>query len=801
MLVAGWRFQPPAAIVDDVKVGAGPDPSSVWSLAELARELDLLRCRAARGTGKARVSLSELAARVKVPRSTVHSYVAGDTLAPIDVLDRMVVALGATQAEQASWGDAWFRVASQLHDQRQQQASGEPGQGPPRQLPAVPTQFTGRVAELAWLDDVLVERATGETVVIGGQGGIGKTALALHWAHRNAWRFPDGQLHVDLRGFDSNGEPLAPAAALRGLLAALGVPAASIPAGVDELAARYRSMLADRRVLVLLDNAASSEQVQPLLPGSPSCAVLATSRRRLSGLLAVHGARQLVLDVLPDADAGRLLAGHLGAARSAAEPEAFAELLRRCAGLPIAIRILGSRAAMYPNFPLTVFAEQLGDPAAPLDALEGGELIASMRAVCSWSCRALDRRAARVFALLGLAPGEDIGLEAAASLAGLPASQVSAALRDLADLYLVVQHAPGRYRMHDLIRLYATDRAGHDLAEEDRDATVRRLVDWYLHSALAADRQLDPHSAPIELGEPVDGCRPHRPADPTSATAWLAAEHANLLAVQPLAASCGQHTVVWQLAWTLDTFHWRRGLLHDRIGSWRAGLAAAREAADVPAQIMASRLLGDACGLAGQHAEAVRHHHHALDLAHRADDVPSQARVHQALSMAWEHHGDDRRALAHARCALRLLDGIDDAIWQARVLNSVGWYLARLGSDREQAEAHCETALAIFRQHEHWQGQANTLDSLAYLASETGEHGRAVDFYLQALALFRRLGDAYEEADTLVRLGSAHAALAQWDHARTDWGQALQLYRAQRRCDEVERVLRLLEVAEPNGNG
>ncbi|MER6136742.1 tetratricopeptide repeat protein [Streptomyces sp. NPDC001815] len=665
----------------------------------------------------------------------------------------------------------------------------------PRQLVLPPRLFTGRTQHLAALThDVAEQDDAGATVaiaVIGGPGGVGKTALALHWAHRNIDSFPDGQLHVDLRGFAPSGEAMSPEVAVRGFLDALGVEPAAIPPGLDAQAALYRSLVAGKRMLVVLDNVRGSEQVEPLLPGSPTCTVLVTSRRRLTGLVTRHGARPLDLGVLTEAEARELFTRHVGAARVATEPHAVAELLGWCAGLPIAISVVAARAARHATFPLAVPAEELREESERLDALDGGELTASLRAVLSWSYRALDREQADIFGLLGLAPGPDISLLAAAAFAALSRPRAHAVLQVLEDASLIQQHVPGRYRMHDLLRLYATEQADDDRSRDDRDTALRRLADFYLHTAFAADRLLEPHRPLMEIDPPhvpvVPGGRPHRMPDRAAAQAWLDTEHPCLLATHRLAVTRGWHRMVWQLAWTLTAYHGRRGHLQDDLVVLRAGLLSAHRLEDTTALLWAHQFLGAAYALVDRHADAFDHLGQALDLAQDAHDVTGQIHTHHAFTWLWEVQEDDQRALEHATSALRLCRGLDQPVWEADMLNSVGWFSARLGH-HEQARTDCQAALALSRRHHYPQGEAYALDSLGYLAHHTGDHRKAEDYYQQSLALYRNLGDAYDEAIILDHLGETQAVLGHHDQARHNWQQALELYRTQHRAAEADRT-------------
>jgi DNA-binding SARP family transcriptional activator/tetratricopeptide (TPR) repeat protein len=675
--------------------------------------------------------------------------------------------------------------------------SGRPGV--PRQLPAPPRLFTGRAGELARLSAALDGRAesAGPVVIsaIRGAGGIGKTWLALHWAHQHLDSFPGGQLWVNLRGFDPSGEPLAAAVAVRGFLDALGVDPAAIPADPQAQVGLYRSLVTGKRMLVVLDNAAETSQVTPLLPGSPGCTVLVTSRRQLTGLVTGHGARVLDLGVLPEGEARELLGRQLGTWRLAAEPGAVTDLLACCAGLPLAISVAAARAAAHPRFPLAALAAELRDAATRLEALDTGDPAASVQAVLSWSYHALDPQAATAFGLLGLAPGPDISLPAAASLTMVAAVRAQAVLRDLEAAFLVQQHEPGRYRMHDLVRLYAAGRASHELPRDARTAALRRVADFYLHSAYAADRRLAPHRPPIDLGQPAVGSTARQFPDAAAAVAWFDAEHPGLLAAQRLAVTRGWPAFTWQLAWTLNTFHLWRGDVRDWVATWQAGLTAAEQLAQPATQSLIRRLLGDACAFAGRYAEALDHLGHAIILAQRAGDVPSQGHGHRLLARAWELQGNYGQALEHANRALRLFQAAGDPVWAAAALNASGWYDAHLGH-LGRARTACEAALALNRQHRCNEGEAAALDSLGYIALQARRYARAIGYYGLAAARYRDIGHSYGQADALACLAQAHAACGQHDDARHAWQQAHALYQAQHRTADAARIQQQLSALD-----
>ncbi|MEA5360892.1 BTAD domain-containing putative transcriptional regulator [Amycolatopsis sp., V23-08] len=672
----------------------------------------------------------------------------------------------------------------------------------PRQLPAPPRLFTGRAAELARLDSLLDDQPeTGGAVVIsaiGGTGGIGKTWLALHWAHTRLDRFPDGQLHVDLRGFDPAGQPVPLVTAVRGFLDGLGVDPATIPVDPDAQVRLYRSLVAGKRMVIVLDNARDTAHVSPLLPGSPTCTVLVTSRRHLGGLVTTHGAHCVDLDVIPEHEARDLLTRHLGHDRVAAEPKAVDELVACCAGLPLALGIVAARATRHPGFPLAVLADELRERSGRLDALDPGDPQATLRAVLSWSHHALSDAAGIAFGLLSLAPGPDIGLPAAAGLLAQPSGATRALLNELENACLVQQPTPGRYRMHDLVRIYAAECATrrHDPAE--RDAALRRVLDFYVHLAHAADRRLDSSRPVVRLEARAPGAEPHEPPDLAAAMAWFETEHANLVATQRAALDHGWHLEVWRLAWVSTTFHARRGHREDDLSAWQAAVYAAAHLPGLAAA-RAHRYLGRAQGELDRHEDASRHLRQALALAERRRDTAEQALAHHQLARAWERREDHRRALEHATRALELCRALGRPAWEANALNGVGWHASRLG-DHDTARAHCQAALALHRRHHNTSGEADTLDSLGYIDHHTGHHDRAVDHYRQALTLFRRLGNTYESAATLDRLGHPYAALGRHEQARAVWREAAELYEAHGRDSDAAQVRQRLETLDDRGS-
>jgi tetratricopeptide (TPR) repeat protein len=502
--------------------------------------------------------------------------------------------------------------------------------------------------------------------------------------------FPGGQLFADLRGFSPGAQPRDPADVLRGFLVALGVDAERIPLDPEDRAALFRSLVADRRMLVVLDNARDSDQVVPLLPGGAACTVLITSGRRLNHLVTVHGARSLTVDALSHADARDLLAARLGTDRLSAEPGAVATLLACCAGLPLALGVIAGRAQVYPPSPL---AAELEDAGTRLGVLADSDPVVSLPAVLSWSYSRLPAGQARLFGLLGLAPGPDLDLPAVANLAGTSPMDAAALLRGLAEAHLVDQHRPGRYRMHDLVKLYAADRADGDLRAADRLEGLRRLLDFLLHTARTADRLLAPHHTQVVPFRLTSPATPLALPDVAAALAWLKGEHAGLLAAQRLAVEHGFHRHAWQLAWCLENFHLRCGLLHDMVASWKAGLAAVRHERDPAVLSLVHRCIGDSYALIGRHADAIQHLNEALMMAESARDPLAQAISHYYLAMAWTRHHDHHRALEHASTALHFYRDLDEPLHEAELYNTVGWIYTVLGR-YEEAATNLEAALA-----------------------------------------------------------------------------------------------------------
>jgi tetratricopeptide (TPR) repeat protein len=666
-------------------------------------------------------------------------------------------------------------------------ARGRNGLVPPRQLPAHTPYFVGRTDELRALNDWLAEaagarpetgRAAGTVpiVAIGGTAGIGKTTLALRWAHQVADQFPDGQLYVNLRGFDPARPPMEPGEAVRGFLAALGVEPGRVPGDPDSQGALYRSMLAERRILVLLDNARDSGQVRPLLPGSETCLAITTSRNQLGGLIAQEGAHQLSLDLLGAGEARELLTRRLGSDRVACEPDAADELTRLCARLPLALSVVAARAVAQPAFSLGRFAGELGDIQERLEALDAGDLTANVRAVLSWSYEQLDPPVARLFRLLGIHPGPDISLPAAASLAGLDRRQARSAMAALAQACLVTEHPPGRFAFHDLLRAYAQQLAREEEPADHREAALSRVLDHYLHTACLAARLLDPAREPLTLDPPEPGVTPEAlPALP-QAREWFKAEQAVLIAAIDHAAEDGFDRQAWQLAWTLSNYLDRTGQWPDWAATQRAAIGAARRLGSAQAEARSQRYLARAYVRLGRFAQARLHLKRALQLYAQVGDLTGQGHTYVNLALVRERESCYGEALNYAQQAFGLFHAVGYLRGQADALNNTGWYHALMGQ-HEEALASCEQALVLYQELGDSDGQAGTWDSIGFAQHHLGRYEQAIGCFECALDLYRKLSDRYAEADVLIHLGDTHLAMGIEEAARQAWEDAVVILR------------------------
>jgi tetratricopeptide (TPR) repeat protein/transcriptional regulator with XRE-family HTH domain len=675
----------------------------------------------------------------------------------------------------------------------------------PHQLPAGVRHFAGRDDQLRELTRLLEEVGQpGRTVVIsaiGGIAGIGKTALAVHWAHLVAGQFPDGQLYANLRGFDPSSLPVAAEAVVRDFLGALGVPLAMIPASAEAQAALYRTVLASRQMLIVLDNARDAGQVRLLLPGSSGCFVLVTSRARLVGLAASEGAHLLTLDLPSVSEARELLSRRLGAGTVAAEPEAADELIRLCARLPLALGIVAARAAASPGVRLAALAAELGETAGRLDVLEADTPPSGVRAAFSWSCRGLSEAAARLFRLLGVYPGPDISAAAAASLAGLPRPAARAALRELAQAGLIVEHVPGRFALHDLVRIYAAEQAETNGAAlqagaggaDQPGAAFSRLLDHYLLTGYAAALAHTPHRTPITVPAAHPGVVPEEITEHDQAVAWFETERQGLEAAIAAAADAGLDLYAWQLAWTLADFLNWRGYWHSHIALQDIALAAAQRLGEPAGEASAHRCLSRAYAQLGRLSEAGDHLYRALAIYRKLADRVGQGHAHMGLAVVREQQGRIPESLRHGQHALDRYRRGHNQTGEAAALNAIGWCHALL-RQYEQASHHSEQALAQYQALGDQSGAAYTWDTLGYVHHHLGDYARAEACYQSALELFRDLGIVYSTADTLIHLGETCRETGDIDAARNAWEQARSILRDLDHADAADIQAKLTDL-------
>ena len=631
----------------------------------------------------------------------------------------------------------------------------------PAQLPPPIAGFVGRKAELALLDSP----APPVTVLLGPPG-VGKSALAVHWARAAGDLFPDGRLHLDLRGF-ADAEPRDPADALRLLLESLGVEPDRMPAELDGRQALYRGRTSSLRLLVILDNARDDDQVLPLLPAGDRTRAVVTSRRRLTGLIAAVGARPIDLDVLAEDEAVELFHDRVGGAGPAS-----ADIVRACGRLPLAVTLAAARVRTsgHPLATLAALHAELRRPANRLEALD------DLRAVFSWSYQGLTPAAARLFRLLGLVAGPDVALAAASALAGRPAVAGRRLLRELAEAALVTEPVPGRFAMTDLIRAYAGELARATDPAADRRAALTRLMDHYTHTAYQADLVLNPTRAPIPmtLSAPSDDSRPSPLLDMKAALAWLAGERETLLAAVRQARDEGLDTQAWQLSWALDSFLHEERRWDDEGAAWAVALDSAATLADGPALAYAYSFLAVADGRRQRFDEAQANMARALDLVEKAGDTAGAAECRFILSYLWWLQGDQERALAEAGAALDLFRTLDDPIWEGKAALAVGWYHAQRGEAATALPYYTE-ALALQQRAGDWENESIIRDVLGLLLQFTGEHDEAARHFEEGLRLSRRTGNPAVEAQLLTHLGDLYEGLGDAATAVERWREAYEI--------------------------
>jgi tetratricopeptide (TPR) repeat protein len=625
--------------------------------------------------------------------------------------------------------------AGTLHGGVHFHGTDRPAEPIPRQLPGGVRGFVNRAAELARLDEILAngDPEAIKVLIIAGTAGVGKTSLALHWAHRVRHDFPDGQFYVNLRGYDP-GAPVNPEQVLDDFLRALGVRPMAIPVELEARAGLYRSLLANRRVLTVLDNAATVRQVRPLLPGTAGCLVVVTSRRRLSGLVVRDSARRLTLDVLPEVDAVDLLRSVVTDYRLPDDPEKLVELARLCARLPLALRIAAERAASRPLMPLDELIGDLRDESGLWDALttEDGDEADAVRSVFAWSYRALPVEAARLFRLLGLHVGPEFSASAAAAVAETDITTVRHLLDILVGAHLLEQKVAGRYQFHDLLRAYASDQVNAEENPETRHAVLQRMLTWYLHTADAALRSVRPSDRRIVL-EPIPaGVVPLTFASRRDAISWYEMESGNLVAATKVAADSDLDGIAWQIPAVLRPFY----TIRNEFENWIA------------------------TGLVG------------LNAAGRVGDRNGEAEILESLGKA---HFQMRRLVEaehYHRLALLARRETGDRFGEAVSINALGLLNLRYRRLAE-AETHFERSMTIFREQADRRWEMVSRSNLGETYYELGRLRTAADALTAAIAVCRELGDRVAEGNDLFFLSMTQREMGRIDEALSSIQAAL----------------------------
>ena len=656
-----------------------------------------------------------------------------------------------------------------------------PSRGVPAQLPADVPDFTGREAPLTRLRGLVAEARTRDNpavtiAVVAGAPGLGKTALAVHAAHGLRHDFPDGQLYARLLGGSEH--PVPPDEVLARFLRDLGVDGARVPVDAEERAAMYRTRLAERQMLIVLDDARDAAQIRPLLPGTGSCAVIVTSRHRLYDLV---GSQLVELDVLDDREAADLFTRIIGAERTDAEPGAVRDVLAVCAGLPLAIRIAGARLTARRGWSVRTLADRLADQRRRMDELAAGDL--AVRAAFQVSFDALHRPAsrdgidpARVFRLLGVWQGPSIGLQAAAALIGEPEERVADALEVLVDANLLDSPAPDRYRLHDLLRDYAAERAEADETTQAIGEAVRRLLNWYLYTADATAGVAAPYRERVPLDPVEPGCKPLTFATAEQALDWCEQERPNLVAATRQAAGQGLHDIAWKLPVAIMVCFDRHGYLAEWITTHRIALASAREIGARRGEAWVLNNLGMVFGY--QRAQdTVGYFEQALAIYGEIGEPKGQARAANNLAYAYQLLGRHEEAVAALESALSLQREVGTRYGEAVALNNLGEAYRELGR-LDDAMASSGEALVIFREIGARRHEGDALYNLGRVNLDLGQATEATDLLEQAAAIHRAEGDRHGEAQDLQYAGAAYAQAGRTAEARGRWERAYSLYRS-----------------------
>jgi DNA-binding SARP family transcriptional activator/tetratricopeptide (TPR) repeat protein len=645
---------------------------------------------------------------------------------------------------------------------------------PPAQLPADLPSFAGRELELAQVAPLLGPGGASPTVavcVIEGMAGIGKTTFAVHWAHQVARHFQDGQLYLDLRGFDASGTATAPADALYALLCSLGVPAGQVPDGLDARAGMYRSVLAGKRVLVVLDNARDVRQVRPLLPGTQGCLVIATSRNPLTGLAMTDGARLLTLRLPSVSTARETLQRRLGASRVESEPAAVDEIIRLCGRLPLALAIVSARAA-HAGFTLESIAAELRRTRGLLDALGPAGVAADARTVFSWSYCHLSPQASRLFRLLSLHPAVDITVAAGAGLLGVPPDEANRLMAELTNTALLTEDGPGRYAFHDLVRAYAAELLESTDLDTDRRIAVAGLLGHYLHSSSAAQAALRHRAA---TPPPAAGVTPEQFRDYESAMSWFTAQRRVLSASVSLAAESDFGVPAWRLARTMQEFYRWRGFFNDWLDTMGTALGAAVRDDDLPGQGHMLSSLAEASFHLRRPDDSLGYLERAQAVYRELGYTTEHAYLHVVFGAVFIRQGKLEQAITHSHQALELFRAARSRVGEVSAIAGLGLAHALLGRYSE-AVSHFQRGIALAQQAGTPQQEGRARKELGITLSKMGQHAQAVEELRRALALLRSVGYRPQEAEALMALGNALSAQGELGAADGARQQALIIF-------------------------
>ncbi|MBP2325174.1 tetratricopeptide (TPR) repeat protein [Kibdelosporangium banguiense] len=663
----------------------------------------------------------------------------------------------------------------------------------PRQLPGDVRGFVNRTAELARLDSWLPqdENELGVTalVVVAGTAGVGKTALAVRWAHHVQDKFPDGQLYLNFRGYDP-GQTVSPEQALDGFLRALDIASSAIPADLEAKSALYRSLLAGRRILVVLDNAATVRQVRPFLPGTAESLVIVTSRNRLSGLVALDGGRRVTLEILAEDDAVRLITSITSDYRAGDDPAEVAELARLCARLPLALRIAAERAASRPWMPLDQLIQDLRNESGLWDALsaDDGEESDAVRTVFAWSYRALPENAARMFRLLGLHPGPEFGVTAAAALAGTTVPEARHQLDVLAGAHLLEQTTPDRYQFHDLLRAYATAQAHHEESLDAQYKVLRRVLTWYLHSASSAITAMESAQQAVPLDPLTDSVAPLDFTSQQDAVHWCETEQDNLFAAARAASKAGMFRIAWQLVIVLQPYAVGHLFSGDLLTLAEMALDAAQRDGDTRGEAASLAALANVNSIHSRFGHAIDQLTSAVALFAELEDRTGTALALTSLGVVHMVSRQFAEALGPLHQAQTILHELGDSQRESYALFNIGEANLGLGRLADAAET-VHRSLVLCREAGDRFSESVALMNLARIHAERGETAEATGFAQEALDLGRAQQEPRHEGWLLLELGQIQQLDGQFDEALVSYQRAATLHRALRAPQREARAL------------